>query len=478
VRRELLALDRVTLQGRGRPSLDALSLSVYAGEVLGLLPVNSRGLDECLALMRSNRQLHYGFVRFDGEEVNDYRRRCQSPNRVAVIDGQSRLIGEMSVAENLFVMRGGARGLLLRRALLRDQARRLAAEYGLGLEPDAVVADLRPQERWRLEILKAVLGGARLIVVRDILDRASVAELDELRGFLAGLRAKGLAFMVVIKDAQSLLRVSDRVALYKDGRVAMTLRDDDLRASVLERALSALSERGPEGPGRLGSRGGEPSLAVGRVLGLHGLALPGVGELRFWLLKGEIAAIRDESGLLAPELERLFLGGPYAAREHLYLGSAPVSWPDRRRAVRGRAYGRSALFPDLSYLDNLAFSADHRLAFFWSRPRVRRSLRAEYVDLIGPVIDEPNLWGLDEDQLLSLSYYRLLLQRPLAALCLEPFSGLDLDQRARVCRLLGLLRERGCSVLIVEGGSAESPAVADRVLRLDRNLERPGRAEE
>jgi len=461
MKHERLALDRVSLVSGGSLVLDALSLSLYAGEVLGLLPVNSQGLDALVELIRDNSPLHYGFVRFDELPVNDYRQQQSRPNRVAVIDQHSRLVNNLSVADNLFVLRKKYRGWLIRKPQLADQVQRLARHYGLDLSANSSVDQLPRLQRWSLEILQTVLGGARLLVIRDILDQASATELAELKRLMQQLCVEGQAFLLVANSGQKLLSMCTRLAILKNGQLVRVLDGAKLQQDVLEKTLAALSGTGerrvPAGqPPRRGelaavatSRSGAPVLEIRKLRQADGT------DFSLLLSAAEIKLVHDADGLLIRQLEEYFATGGKAQPGSLLLRGRPLVWPDRRLALVDRTAARSCLFPELSYLDNLAFMADHRLTWFWSRPRLQRSVRKEFYTLVGPLVDEPSLARLTAAQCLELLYYRIFLQRPVAAVCLDPFSGLDIDQQTILCRLFTGLRDRGIAVLVVAGANPD-----------------------
>ncbi len=118
----------------------------------------------------------------------------------------------------------------------------------------------------------------------------------------------------------------------------------------------------------------------------------------------------------------------------------------------------------MSYLDNLCFLADDRILLFWSKRRYRRSIRREYLPLLGPVIDAPSLTGLYPRDLYELVYHRVLLQNPRLVICVQPFAGIDVYQRLRIIQLINILRERGIAVLILAVSLSDSLQVADRLL--------------
>lgn len=462
MREELLRLDRVTLMQEGVPLLDSLSMHLFAGEVVGLIPLNAQGLDELLGLIARNVSLHYGYVRFDERMVNDYRRDRAGVNPVAVIEKRSRLIGSMTAPENIFVVRGGMRKYLIDDRMLADQLSRLCAGLGLEIPADTPVEKLPLFIRWTVELLRAVVAGARLVIVRDIDAIASPVDLARIHRLIRHYAAQGLTFLNVCTHHEEVFSLCDRALLMKDGRIVRTLLRDRMTDEVMRHFSRSFIRFVPDAAGVKDHR---PCAASGRpVFGVDRVCERSVRNLSLSLRAGECTVLLDlDDSVLAP-LAGLLRGRTQPESGTITLEGTPVRNAGRRYSFIDEKPVRTALFPDLSYLDNLCFLADERLRGFWTRRRYRLSVRREYCPLVGPVIDAPSLAGLTLHDLYGLVYYRVRLQNPLVAVCLQPFAEIDMHQRLRLIELIEMLRGRGIAVLILAVSLSDSLQVADRLL--------------
>ena len=165
MREEILRMDRVTYQDGGVTEMHQFCLDVYAGDILGLIPVNDTGLVSLLRLLRQNLPLHYGSVYYRGRRVNRWQQADLSYNRIAVIQPKSGLAADLTVADNVFVMRHGFRKHIISRRILKKQLEPFLQEIGLHLSADTPVRDLSPYHRLVTEIVKAVVADCRLIVL-------------------------------------------------------------------------------------------------------------------------------------------------------------------------------------------------------------------------------------------------------------------------------------------------------------------------
>ncbi len=462
MRRELLRLDRVTVMREGVPLLDSLSMHLFAGEIVGLIPLNAQGLEELLELIGRNVPLHYGYVWFDERPVNDYRREHAGVNQVAVLEKRSRLIGAMNAPENIFVVRGGMRKYLIDDRTLADQLSRLCAELGIEIPAETPVEKLPLFIRWTVELLRAVVAGAKLVIVRDIGGIAGPVDLSRIHRLIRHYAARGLTFLNVCTHHEEVFSLCDRALLMKDGRIVRTLTRDRMTDEVMRHFTRSFVRFEPDAPGAKEHR--PPETGARTVLRVERVRERSVRNLSFGLREGECAVLLDQDDSLLGPFAGLFRDGRPPETGRITIDGVPVRAADRRYAFIDEKPVRSTLFPDLSYLDNLCFLADRRLRWFWTRRRFRQSVRREYYPLVGPVIDAPSLSGLTLHDLYELVYHRVLLQKPRLAVCLQPFAGIDMYQRFRLVELIETLRRRRIAVLILSVNLSDSLQVADRLL--------------
>ena len=107
MREELLRMERVTYREHGEVRLENFSISVFSGEILGLVPVDRYGISAMLKLMRQNLPLHYGYVYYREKLVNHWKYLSMSRNRIGIISNKSCLADDLTVADNIFVLRPG-----------------------------------------------------------------------------------------------------------------------------------------------------------------------------------------------------------------------------------------------------------------------------------------------------------------------------------------------------------------------------------
>ena len=124
------------------------------------------------------------------------------------------------------------------------------------------------------------------------------------------------------------------------------------------------------------------------------------------------------------------------------------------------------LFPELNNMDNLCLGLSRRVGYVWLGRSIRASVRQEYGEVFGKDFFSLYPDQLSERQKCRLVYTRILLQRPRAVFCIQPFKGADLPHRMFIWKMLKMLLDRKIAVVILAVNLADSLALADRLIRL------------
>ena len=462
MRNEVLRLEKVTLREQGVTLLDNLNLHIFEGEIMGLVPIDTHGLTALCDLLRENVPLHYGYVFYREKLINTWRSPRPHYNRISVIQAKSCLVDGLTVADNIFVLRPGFRGRLMRPSAFRRQLMPFIHSIGIPIDADARVEDLTVFERFVVELLKAVVAGSRLIVLNEISTLINEAELGKLHAILRHYAAEGVSFLYVCFHFEELLQISDRTALMMQGRVVKLLEGSEMIPQSLlpysapyEQMVASQLARGAHQIG-------------GEVFSAR-LPQAAVGGLAFSVRAGECLVLQDLDNHFIDGFLGVLSGAHPPQGTRLLLCGRPFRpGHDRRLAVIQDQPGRTMVFPGLNYLENLCFTMDHRIPSLWRSGRVKRGLRRAYTEWLGPDLLERRVEDLTETERCELVYRRILLQRPDVVFCVQPFRMADVAMRMSIWRLLEELLDRGVAVVILAVNLADSLSLADRLIRVRR----------
>ena len=231
-----------------------VSLAVARGTIHGIVGENGAGKSTLMSIL-------YGFYEADSGEirVNGKPQRIRSPADairagIGMVHQHFMLVEPLTVIEN--VMLGAEGGVLLAGgiAAARAEMARLARDYGLVVDPDAVVGELSVGLQQRVEIVKALVRGAEILILDEPTAVLIPAEADALFGLLAALRGKGKTVILITHKLREVMAATDRVSVMRRGEMVAT-RDTattspaELAELMVGRRVLLRVEKPPRRPG-------------------------------------------------------------------------------------------------------------------------------------------------------------------------------------------------------------------------------------
>ncbi|HEX4834718.1 MAG TPA: ABC transporter ATP-binding protein [bacterium] len=462
----------ITKRFPGVLALDHVDLEVRAGEVHAVLGQNGAGKTTLMNILFGLLQTDEGDIYLRGQRVHFRSPHDALAQGIGMVHQTRRLVAPHTVLDNLILGHPQAHGLLdLRRA--RGEVEALCRRYGFAVDLGAKVWQLAEGEKQWAEILKALYGGARILILDE---PTSVLTPPEVKTLLEALhvlvRDQGVTILFVTHKLPVALAISHTVTVLRSGRVAarmrtaeateealvqhmighdVSLRASDKRAetgrSVLEvEGLSAYSDKG-----LLALRGVSFSLHKGEILGVAGVTGNGQEELAQVLaglrpaLSGRIL-FEGRDVKRFPPLDRWRLGIGYVPAERVEVASiAALSLVENVGLAYhfDRAFSRRGLFdyPELEQLTR------HILSTF--------DVKAPH-----PYVQARHLSG---GNLQKLIIGRVLSRTPRLLIAHLPTQGLDVEAAAFVRGKLLEAKTEGAAVLLISEDLDEILSVCDRV---------------
>ena len=329
---------------QGSTPLRDFNLNIFTGEIMGLIPLNGgHGMTVLIDLLRQNLPLQRGNIYYREELINTWRAAAPRYNRIGVIQSNSCLVEGLTVADNIFVLRPAFKSWLIRPRLLRQQLQPVLDKFDPNLSAGAYVEDLTHFQRFVVELVKAVVAGCRLIILREVSTFISDLELSRLHDILRYYAGEGLSFLYLGYHYEELTQICDRTALFSNGRIVKILEHERIGAPA---SFDNIVRRQLE---RHHDRAGLPP-----VLEVEELSGGAIDKLTFSVAPGECVVLQDLQNRIFRDLVGLFMGDVPIRAGAIRLGGVPYR-PEQNRqiAVIGERPDRSMIFPQLSYLDNL-----------------------------------------------------------------------------------------------------------------------------
>jgi simple sugar transport system ATP-binding protein len=474
-------LRGITKRFGGVLANDAVDLRVVAGTVHGLVGENGAGKSTLMSILYGFYRADAGQIEVAGQPVQIHRPDDAISLGIGMVHQHFMLVDTLSALDN--VLLGAEPHWLLARAQAQVGAElaQLMQSTGLHLDLSRRVADLPVGDRQRLEILKALYRGAKVLILDEPTAVLTPQETQQLFEVLRRLRAQGTTVLLITHKLKEVLALCDTISVMRAGRC---VADVPRAEATLEGLATAMVGRKvqTERPAQDATQPGEVRLQA-RDLRLHdALGVTRLDGVSLTLRAGEIVGVAGVSGngqsellevlsgLLAPSAGQLSVAGqdfaaphwldPHRARQ---LGLAHV--PEDRHAcalVLGFAAWESAV---LGYEDLPEYCRRG-----WMRLRAMRRATAAMMARFDVRPADPRLpsrkFSGGNQQKLVLA--RELGRAPRVLLVGQPTRGVDIGAIEFIHGQLRALRQAGCALLVVSSELDEILALADRVVVMNQ----------
>ncbi len=462
MRGEVLRMEGVTYLEQGVPRLEDIHLSIREGEILGLIPVRGHGLTALIQLLQDNLPLKYGYIYYCEELINSWHNPSPHPNRIATIRSTSSLVEGLTVADNIFVLRNGFRSFLVNPTVLDRQLQPFLDEIGVNISSNSYVETLSTFERVVVELVKAVVVGCHLVILRDVDTFVSESELASLHKILRHYTQRGMSFLYIGFHFEALAAICARTAMMINGRITKIMDHHGSRPSCsafYEQKM--LQER---------NRKDEQISPPQCVFEAQSLSGGGVKDLSFSAMAGECLVLQDLDNCVIGSLLDILKGNETPDSGMLLLsGHQFVPESNRQLAIVSEDATHTMIFREMSYLDNLCFTMDHRMPEIWRSRRVQEGLCLAYTDLADEELFFKHPAQLSMREKYDLVYHRILIQSPKVVFCVQPFRGADMELRMHIWSLLEKLMEQGIAVVILAVNLSDSLALSSELIRIHQS---------
>ncbi len=468
----ILRVERFTKHFAEVKANTDVTLDVRAGEVHALVGENGAGKSTLLKMIYGVYTPDSGRMFIDGTEVSLGSPADARHHGIGMVFQDLRLVPALTVTENMALSLDV--GAVLRPRTLAKRISAASEEYGLAVDPRALVQHLSIGERQRAEILKVLMTGARLVILDEPTSVLAPQEVQALFGIVDRLRSQGFGILIVTHKLNEVRAIADRVSVLRGGLPILEgvrpddYTDEELITAMVGHSVAALpAERSAvdadaeqvlslENVSSRGDKGHEAlksvTLAVrrGELVGVAGVAGSGQRELC------EVAA-----GLREITSGTVKIAGVSAATPRKAIDAGVVSIPEDPVA--------DSVVTRLSVLEHMPLDGRpiprRRWGIDWARIKTRTAESNERLGLrMAPI-------GRKLFELSGGNIQRVILTRELSAdstlvVAAYPSRGLDISNVRRIQQVLLDRRADGAGVLMVSEDLDELMAMADRIVVL------------
>ncbi len=469
---EFLWMSHVSTEGR----LKDLNLTVFEGEILFLLSNHRGELEEIWQIIAGYRKITGGMLFLGEKRIAEYNEALAARYGIFHIDTNAQLVDSLSVAENIFAVRGRrGRGLfmLYRKKAAVAEAREVLKKVGLAIEPETSVWQLGPFERFQVCLAKALVNGARLLLIDDVENEYNASEKRRIRELIRELRGKGIASLILADRPGVLLDGARKIVLTKNGRDMKTYFSNEktyFSQAVLYQTVARLwlgveekqwetgqKREGDEEPVNapvicLFGRGPHIRLSPGCIYGFYdgfGDKAKSFGEQLLDFERENHTCLFYENGQQRYGFEELFKAGRavYIPRESAFL------------LLENMAIGKNIAIPNKSRAAKSLYLSVNRIDDF---------LEEEFCRQISVPAGTP-VWELNSMQKKILSIHRYLLQKPDILILEDPTYRLNIQEADGLREYLRTLSRRGFLILLSESSFYEEELICGAIIHTEKS---------
>ncbi len=465
----LLRVSGIDKAFPGVQALSGVSFELNVGEVHALVGENGAGKSTLTRIIAGVERADAGEMHLSGRLYRPQSRREAEAVGVRMVMQELNLIGNLTVAENIFLERLPSRCGFIQYARLHQAARAVMAKVGLAeVDPSTPVRTLGVGRQQMVEIAAGLSRRCRILALDEPTASLTSSEVELLFTQIRRLKAEGVGILYISHRIEEVLSIADRVTILRDGKVVGTHATKEVDPDTVIRMM-------------VGRDLGHENLAPGGERGAPALRVAGlcrgdkVKNVSFEAYRGEILGIAGLMGSGRTETMRAIFGAdpPEAGAVYLHGSRQPAPIRTPRDAVR---HGIALLTEDrkeqglllsLPVRANVSITHLDRLSRLgWIDPPQEQRVARQYVDSLGI-----KCWSVEQmvGQLSGGNQQKVVIAKWLFRDCDilifdEPTRGIDVGAKFEIYRMLGALAQRGKAILFVSSDLKELMAVCHRIL--------------
>ena len=452
---------------------DNIDFELQRGEIHALLGENGAGKTTLMNILYGLYSADSGQIFVDGNRVRMRSPRDAIQVGIGMVHQYFELVLPMTVSENVVLGLKSERPPLLDLDKASSKIDELSSSYGLHVNPGAKVEQLSMGERQRVEIVKALYKGARVLILDEPTSVLTPQEGEELFKLVNSMAEQGRTVVLITHKLPEVMAVSHRVTVLRHGKVVANLETKltsaaELAGYMVGRDISSGESR------KEATKGENILLELRNVSALNDKGLIGIKDLSLSLVAGEILGIAGVAGNGQKELAEVITGlrratqGDVVFQGNMVTNKSPAHIIESgiRYIPEDRlGYG---LIPDFTVAENLVLEKRQKSPFSknWllDRKAIEENaavLMKEY-DIMAP---NPNVPArtLSGGNLQRLILAKVLSGNPKVLIASQPTAGLDVGAAQFIRNKLRQEAARGVGILLISGDLNELLSLCDRI---------------
>ncbi|MBN1299120.1 MAG: sugar ABC transporter ATP-binding protein [Actinobacteria bacterium] len=465
----ILSIRNLKKSFGGVTVLEDINLDFKKGEVHAVLGENGAGKSTLIKIISGYHPPDSGEIILEEGEVNFKSPKDALNANIHTIYQELTVCQDMTVAENIIINDAPAYGRIYQN---KGQYFRAVSEVLKELNQDeldlkAMVGTLSVAKRQIVEIAKAIMGSAKIIIMDEPTSSISQSDAEVLKNLILSLKKEGITIIYISHRLQEIYDIADRLTVLRDGFFIGTLNredfsDDKIISMMVGRKLDNVY---PKTEVKLG----QACLEVKNLTS----ADKKFSDISFKLHKGEILGIGGLVGAGRSELLEAIFGMRKMSGGEIFLYNTKTIIKDPKKAIRlGIAFvtedrKRTGLVPYLSVRENINLINSQYFNFFGVlKTKTLNNIAVKYRERLNIKLRNLSqiITSLSGGNQQKVAVSKWLEKEPRIILFDEPTRGIDIGAKAEIYTIMGELVSRGIAIIMVSSELPELLSVTDRIL--------------
>ncbi len=467
----VVTMEHVTKTFPGVKALDDVQLHLLPGRVMALLGENGAGKSTLMKILSGVYTRDSGDITIFGQKIEgDLNTKQAQALGVAIIHQELNMCQHLTVAANMFLGREITKGGRLDNAEMNRQAVEQLAKLGIhDLDPEESVGNLTVGRQQMVEIAKALLINAKVLVMDEPSSSLSNAEIVEMFRIVRELKAMGTAIVYISHRLQELHHIVDDVTIMRDGKYITEGKFEDFTMDQIianmvghEVKNQFPRETVPKGKKILEVR----HLNAGRM----------VKDVSFEVYEGEVLGFSGLVGAGRTETMRAIFGADRKDSGEILLDGKPLEIKDPGSSIRHGVVlapedrKKEGLCTKLTIRDNIALPNLDIITFGSLTGKINRKIEDEMIEkgkssltikMSGADSEAGSLSGGNQQKVVVAKW---LARQSRVIIFDEPTRGIDVAAKVEIYDIINELKKHGVGVIIVSSELPEVMGISDRII--------------
>ena len=451
----------------GVHALKDVSFDVRKGEVHALMGENGAGKSTLMKVLTGIYKKDAGEIVFEGKPVEFHNTREAQEAGILIVHQELNMIGDLTVAQNIFVGREPRRRMRIDDKKMNDDSLKLFEELNISIDPKEKMSNLTVGSQQMCEIAKAISHNARVIIFDEPTAALTDKEIETLFTIIRDLKSRGIGIVYISHRMDEIKKITDRVTVMRDGGYVGTMNTADCsKEDIINMMVGRVIFEQPKQKSQVKKN----APVVLKVEHLNAGRM--VQDVSFELRKGEILGFSGLMGAGRTETARAIFGADRKRSGTIYVNGERVDINSPKDAVKHgigylsedrRRYG-VVVQKSISENSTLADLGDYIKGIFLNKSKEKKDTDS-FVERLGvktPSTDQlvVNLSGGNQQKVVIAKW----LVRDCDILIFdEPTRGIDVGAKNEIYKLMNKLAAEGKSIIMISSEMTEILRMSDRI---------------